>query len=63
MDAFDPDALPAAGRQPICTVCGRRLGIFAEDQPDWPNGPLCGDCYQAQQADDETFWDELEEDA
>ena len=39
-----------------CVVCARPLGIFPEDQPDWPTGPICGDCYQAQQMDDEIFW-------
>lgn len=28
------------------------------DQPEWPGGPMCGDCYQAQQLDDEIWADE-----
>lgn len=45
----------------LCVICSRPLGVFPEDQPDWPTGPLCGDCYQAQQMDDEIFWDEFGE--
>ena len=45
-----------------CVVCGRTLGALPEDQPDWPTGPLCGECYQAQQADDELWAAELEQD-
>ncbi|HWH24643.1 MAG TPA: hypothetical protein VNW68_07105 [Candidatus Limnocylindria bacterium] len=36
-----------------CTICGRSLGDNIDDQPDWPTGPLCGECYQANQIDDE----------
>jgi hypothetical protein len=49
-----------------CTACGRPLGIFPEDQPDWATGPICGECYQEVNfedeardvllADDETAW-------
>ena len=42
-----------------CIICGRPLGLFPEDQPDWPSGPMCGDCYQARQMDDEIWWSEL----
>lgn len=44
-----------------CVVCGRALGELLEDRPDWPTGPLCGECYQAQQGDDEVFAAELEQ--
>lgn len=44
-----------------CTLCGRPLGYSSEDQPFWPTGPMCGDCYQAQQLDDEIAW--MNEDA
>ena len=44
-----------------CVICGRALGELLEDQPDWPAGPLCGECYQARQADDEVFGAELEQ--
>ncbi len=30
-----------------CSVCGRPLGLFPEDQPDWATGPLCGECFQS----------------
>jgi hypothetical protein len=50
--------------QPLtCTSCGRPLGDSGDDQPDWPGGPLCGDCYQARQMDDEIWWSEQDEDA
>lgn len=45
-----------------CSICGRPLGIFPEDQPDWPGGPICGDCYQARQMDDEIWWSESADD-
>ena len=41
-----------------CTLCGRPLGFSTDDQPFWPTGPMCGDCYQAQQMDDEIAWSE-----
>jgi hypothetical protein len=44
-----------------CVICRGPLGIFPEDQPEWPTGPMCGDCYQAQQMDDEIAWTELDE--
>jgi hypothetical protein len=42
-----------------CTACGRPLGLFPEDQPDWVTGPLCGECYQSNMADEEILHDEL----
>jgi hypothetical protein len=39
-----------------CSLCGRPLGYSADDQPFWPTGPMCGDCYQARQMDDEIAW-------
>jgi hypothetical protein len=45
-----------------CSICGRRLGLFPEDQPDWPTGPICGDCYQARQMDDEIWSSEMDDD-
>ncbi|HEY7600538.1 MAG TPA: hypothetical protein VH741_11480 [Candidatus Limnocylindrales bacterium] len=50
-----------ASRQAACTICGRPLGESYDDRPDWPSGPMCGDCYQSRQMDDETFWDDLDE--
>lgn len=44
-----------------CTICGRPLGQFPEDQPDWPTGPMCGDCYQAREMDNEIWWSEADE--
>jgi hypothetical protein len=41
-----------------CVTCGRPLGESSDDQPDWPTGPMCGDCYQARQMDDEIWWSE-----
>jgi hypothetical protein len=40
-----------------CTVCGRPLGQSPEDQPEWPTGPMCGDCYQAREMDNEIWWE------
>ena len=57
MDMFDTtDALPLP-----CSLCGRPLGESTDDQPDWPTGPMCGDCYQAQQMDDEIWWSESDD--
>jgi hypothetical protein len=39
-----------------CSNCGRPLGFSTDDQPFWPTGPMCGDCYQARQMDDEIAW-------
>jgi hypothetical protein len=44
------------GEDITCDLCGRRLGELPDDQPDWPTGPMCGDCYQARQMDDEIWW-------
>ena len=44
----------------LCSLCGRPLGYSTDDQPFWPTGPMCGDCYQAQQMDDEIAWTEQE---
>ena len=32
------------------------MGDSSDDQPDWPSGPMFGDCYQARQMDDELWW-------
>ncbi len=39
-----------------CTLCGRRLGALLDDQPEWPTGPMCGECYQAREMDNELWW-------
>jgi hypothetical protein len=36
-----------------CAICGRPLGYSLDDQPNWPTGPMCGECYQSRQLDDE----------
>jgi hypothetical protein len=55
------EVLLPGGEPLFCTACGRPLGLFPEDQPDWPSGPLCGDCYQARQQEDEMHWDMYED--
>ena len=40
----------------LCVLCGRPLGYSTDDQPDWPTGPMCGDCYQARELDND-LWD------
>jgi hypothetical protein len=58
----DETATADPAEQPeTCANCGRPLGYSSDDQPDWPTGPLCGDCYQARQADDEAWWSELDD--
>lgn len=49
------------GDATTCTLCGRPLGFSTDDQPFWPTGPMCGDCYQAQQMDDEIAWSDSQE--
>jgi hypothetical protein len=39
-----------------CRVCGQGLVGDPEDQADPPLGSLCGECYRAQQLDDELDW-------
>jgi hypothetical protein len=65
-DAFDQTLDPSVvgslsehlldGDSVTCTLCGRPLGYSTDDQPFWPSGPMCGDCYQARQMDDELAW-------
>lgn len=38
-----------------CVLCGRPLGYSSDDQPDWPTGPMCGDCYQARETDNDIW--------
>jgi hypothetical protein len=45
-----------------CTLCGRPLEGHTDDQPEWPTGPMCADCYQAREMDNEIWWSELDED-
>jgi hypothetical protein len=61
-EMIDPASIGALSEhlldeQPLtCTQCGRPLGLSTDDQPYWPTGPMCGDCYQARQMDDELAW-------
>ncbi len=49
--------------EPIaCVICGRPLGYSTDDQPDWPTGPMCGDCYQSREMDNEIWAAALLED-
>lgn len=38
-----------------CTLCARPLGYNTDDQPYWPTGPMCGDCYQAREMDNDIW--------
>jgi hypothetical protein len=42
-----------------CVICGRPLGYSSDDQPEWPTGPMCGDCYQSREMDNEIWAAEL----
>ena len=53
------------GRGPVarqsdltCVICGAQLVGDPDDQPDWPTGPMCGNCYQAREMDNELWWSE-----
>ncbi|MEP7378024.1 MAG: hypothetical protein ABI725_00520 [Chloroflexota bacterium] len=45
-----------------CLICGNELVGLPDDQPDWPGGPMCGDCYQARETDNDIWASELEDD-
>jgi hypothetical protein len=36
-----------------CAICGHELDGDPDDQPWPPLGPICGECYRAQQMDDD----------
>ena len=56
------EATGEATEEPLtCITCGSPLGYSLDDQPYWPTGPMCGECYQARQLDDEIWWSELDE--
>jgi hypothetical protein len=42
-----------------CVICGNQLVGLPDDQPDWPSGPMCGDCYQARETDNDIWASEL----
>lgn len=48
--------------QLLCTLCGSPLGYNIDDRPDWPTGPMCGDCYQARETDNDMWAAELNDD-
>ena len=48
--------------QLLCTLCSRPLGENVDDQPYWPSGPMCGDCYQAREMDNDIWMAELNAD-
>lgn len=65
-EVFDPTLAGALSEHVIedpktCTNCGRQLGFSTDDQPYWPTGPMCGDCYQARQMDDEIDWSDAQD--
>jgi hypothetical protein len=43
----------------ICVICGQPLVGERDDQPDWPTGPMCGNCYQAREMDNDLWMIEL----
>ena len=45
-----------------CTLCGRPLDGSPDDQPFWPTGPMCADCYQAREMDNDIWAMELNAD-
>jgi hypothetical protein len=48
---MDPGSLPLR-----CAVCGQALAGDPDDQPDWPGGPMDGECYRAREFD-QTLWE------
>jgi hypothetical protein len=46
-----------------CVICGDELIGLPDDQPDWATGPMCGDCYQARETDNDIWASELDEEA
>ena len=51
LDSAQPNPTDAL----ICSICGQPLGYNPEDQPDWPTGPMCGDCYQSRELDNDIW--------
>lgn len=45
----------------ICAVCHQPLAGDPEDQPDWPGGPLDGECFRAREFDNDFESAELTE--
>lgn len=46
-----------------CVICGEELVGLPDDQPDWATGPMCGNCYQARETDNDIWASELDEEA
>jgi len=42
-----------------CSFCGEPLTGDLDDQPDWPSGPMCANCYQAREMDNDLWAMEL----
>lgn len=49
------------GSELACTICGRPLGYNPDDQPYWPTRPMCGDCYQSREMDNDIWAAEFRE--
>jgi hypothetical protein len=49
------------GETLFCVICGRELVGDPDDQPDWPTGPMCGDCYQSRELDNDIWASELDD--
>jgi len=49
--------------QLFCVICGNELVGLPDDQPNWPTGPMCGECYQAREMDNDIWASELNNDA
>ena len=45
----------------FCVICGNELVGLPDDQPDWPTGPMCGNCYQSRETDNDIWASELED--
>ena len=44
----------------FCVICGNELVGLPDDQPDWPTGPMCGNCYQSRELDNDIWAAELD---
>jgi len=43
----------------FCVICGNELVGLPDDQPNWPTGPMCGECYQGREMDNDIWASEL----
>ena len=60
-DVADELRYDPSGKPTLCTICGRPLGYSIDDQPYWPTGPICGECYESNEMDNELAWTEEEQ--